>query len=969
MLAEPDRSTWRPSGSCCGWRWGSRSSPRVDYFYRFFRKADYRAHRARRKSAGRERPRGRRRLSGRRGADRVCWWRAPSASATSAATAAATSAPPTCCARSGRPPALLTLVGDIAKGYLAVWLGGARRRATRRGGAGRGGGGGRQLLVGLPRLPRRQGRGDRARRAARRSCRWRVCAGGAGVGGSRRAFRYVSLGSRPRGLCVPLGARAARLSGGRPCWPPLAVGAIIVVAAPREHRAPASPAPSRGSASALGGVRRQPTARLERPRSPSWARAAGARRWRSISRRRGATVAALGARAPRSCAAIAPAAAEPAGIWRTSTLPAGVEPTDRRRPRRAAAPRSWSVAVPSEFVGRHCSRGSPSRVGAVVVSATKGFDPERHLRMSELIAERFPAAGGRAVRAHVRARGGAGPARPRPWSPRRRGRGRRPACSARWRHARVPALHEPRRHRRRGRRARSRTSSRSPPAWPTASVSARTRGPRSSRAGSRRSRGWRSRLVPRPARWRAWPGSAISCSRATGTLLAQPRARHGAGAGRAAAEARARPRAWSPRACAPSPLGAGAWPRQAGVTLPICAEVAAVLFEGRPPARRAGRAPRAGRDAGGCARSEDPMPELRKDPVVGRWVIISTERARRPSDFMPSRWSARGRPSASSVPATRRRRPPEILAGRAPDRAPEHARLDVPGRAEQVSRPPHRGRAGAVRRGALRPDERRGRPRGRHRDARSRRRRWPRCRSTRWPTCCWAYRERMLDLKKDPRFEYVLVFKNHGEAAGASLEHPHSQLIATPIIPIMVAEELDRLGPATTDQGALRLVRHRAPGAARRGAGSSWRPTASWPWRRSPRAFPSRRGSCPRATARRSRRPRPDELRGLAAVLGEFLRRMDRCSGTRRSTSCCTPRRSATGPARALPLAPGDHPQADAGGRLRVGQRASSSTRCPPRTPPRLCAARCPGRPCVDTMRRRLLQSERSWRGAGIAQW
>ena len=43
-----------------------------------------------------------------------------------------------------------------------------------------------------------------------------------------------------------------------------------------------------------------------------------------------------------------------------------------------------------------------------------------------------------------------------------------------------------------------------------------------------------------------------------------------------------------------------------------------------------------------------------------------------------------------------------------------------------------------------------------------------------------AYRERMVDLKKDPRFEYVLVFKNHGEAAGASLEHPHSQLIATP---------------------------------------------------------------------------------------------------------------------------------------------------------------------------------------------
>ena len=39
--------------------------------------------------------------------------------------------------------------------------------------------------------------------------------------------------------------------------------------------------------------------------------------------------------------------------------------------------------------------------------------------------------------------------------------------------------------------------------------------------------------------------------------------------------------------------------------------------------------------------------------------------------------------------------------------------------------------------------------------------------------------------------QYVMVFKNHGEAAGASLEHPHSQLIATPIVPIMVEEELE----------------------------------------------------------------------------------------------------------------------------------------------------------------------------------
>ncbi|MGH9864035.1 MAG: galactose-1-phosphate uridylyltransferase, partial [Candidatus Acidiferrales bacterium] len=55
----------------------------------------------------------------------------------------------------------------------------------------------------------------------------------------------------------------------------------------------------------------------------------------------------------------------------------------------------------------------------------------------------------------------------------------------------------------------------------------------------------------------------------------------------------------------------------------------------------------------------------------------------------------------------------------------------------------------------------------------------------------WAYRDRMLDLKNDKRFRYVLIFKNHGEAAGASLEHTHSQLIALPIVPKRVREEVD----------------------------------------------------------------------------------------------------------------------------------------------------------------------------------
>jgi UDPglucose--hexose-1-phosphate uridylyltransferase len=55
----------------------------------------------------------------------------------------------------------------------------------------------------------------------------------------------------------------------------------------------------------------------------------------------------------------------------------------------------------------------------------------------------------------------------------------------------------------------------------------------------------------------------------------------------------------------------------------------------------------------------------------------------------------------------------------------------------------------------------------------------------------WAFRDRMLDLRKDKRFRYILVFKNHGDAAGASLEHTHSQLIALPIVPRAIREEVN----------------------------------------------------------------------------------------------------------------------------------------------------------------------------------
>lgn len=54
-----------------------------------------------------------------------------------------------------------------------------------------------------------------------------------------------------------------------------------------------------------------------------------------------------------------------------------------------------------------------------------------------------------------------------------------------------------------------------------------------------------------------------------------------------------------------------------------------------------------------------------------------------------------------------------------------------------------------------------------------------------------VYRKRFNLLAKNEQFKYILIFKNHGLAAGASLEHPHTQLISLPILPKRVTEELE----------------------------------------------------------------------------------------------------------------------------------------------------------------------------------
>lgn len=46
-----------------------------------------------------------------------------------------------------------------------------------------------------------------------------------------------------------------------------------------------------------------------------------------------------------------------------------------------------------------------------------------------------------------------------------------------------------------------------------------------------------------------------------------------------------------------------------------------------------------------------------------------------------------------------------------------------------------------------------------------------------------AYRDRYHELKKDSQIKIIIIFKNHGEEAGTSLEHPHTQIVASPVVP------------------------------------------------------------------------------------------------------------------------------------------------------------------------------------------
>ncbi len=187
------------------------------------------------------------------------------------------------------------------------------------------------------------------------------------------------------------------------------------------------------------------------------------------------------------------------------------------------------------------------------------------------------------------------------------------------------------------------------------------------------------------------------------------------------------------------------------------------------------------------------MPELRKDLITGDWVIIATERAKRPDKF-------RGQPQAeASVTDTEScpfcagneyMTPKEVFSIGAsrdskPDRQGWQVRV-VPNKFPALisGLPLHTKKKGIY-------DTMEGF--GIHEVVIL----TPRhiCDISRLPrtglvSMLEAYRQRIARLKMDEKIKSIIIMHNQGREAGASLDHIHSQLFALPIIPPEIGKEI-----------------------------------------------------------------------------------------------------------------------------------------------------------------------------------
>ena len=187
------------------------------------------------------------------------------------------------------------------------------------------------------------------------------------------------------------------------------------------------------------------------------------------------------------------------------------------------------------------------------------------------------------------------------------------------------------------------------------------------------------------------------------------------------------------------------------------------------------------------------MSLLRKDPIVGRWIIISTERPKRPEDYHHHE-----EPEDEDVtpadcpfcPGNEKKTPPEIAAYRPEKSLPNSSDWWV--RVIPSKFPVLRVEGSLEREGAGVYDWMKGV--GAHEiiiEGPAHATRLEDQPESQVEKVLWAYRDRILDLERDQRLRYTLIVKNQGWSAGSLMNHAHTQIIATPVIPKLVKEKLD----------------------------------------------------------------------------------------------------------------------------------------------------------------------------------
>lgn len=184
------------------------------------------------------------------------------------------------------------------------------------------------------------------------------------------------------------------------------------------------------------------------------------------------------------------------------------------------------------------------------------------------------------------------------------------------------------------------------------------------------------------------------------------------------------------------------------------------------------------------------MPELRQNPATKEWVIIATERAKRPEDFaeVESREMERVdiSPDCPFCPGNEKNTPPEELSYL--NDAGEWRLRVVPNKF-----------AALVPVGEAVREQDQGFFRsmngvGKHEviiETPSHWKSFGDISDTRAAEIVRAYYERFMVLSSDERFKLVKIFRNCGSRAGTSLEHPHSQIVATPVVPLHIRHRIE----------------------------------------------------------------------------------------------------------------------------------------------------------------------------------